>query len=276
MKPHNLKKPIKNAKNTKNTKKAHQDSTTKIPKDAQKAYKLLALQENISNNEAKDLIDMGLVSVCGKKIKIARGLLSPNVKFIIDKPAKVIEIFRDSNILALNKPAFLTSEEVAKSYPQWTLLHRLDKETSGILLLVKENSEFHIKAKEAFKNLQVYKKYIAIVDGILEEECEVSAPLIIKKGRFAKVSVSKNGEGQKAISIIKPLEICGKKTKVEVEIKTGKTHQIRVHLAHIKHPIIGDMLYGTKESKRILLHAEQISLLGYDFSCPAPSEFNFN
>ncbi|WP_238699167.1 RluA family pseudouridine synthase [Helicobacter sp. MIT 05-5294] len=247
----------------------------KILKDAQKAYKLLSLQENCSNNEAKSLIDRGLVSVNGKKLQIARALLSPQTKFQIQKPNAITEIFRDSQILALAKPAFLTSEEVAKSYPQWVLLHRLDKETSGILLLVKDQSEFHLKAKEAFKQMQVKKHYIAIVEGILEEECEITAPLLIKKGKSAKVEISKNGEGQKAITKIRPLEISGKKTKLDIEIKTGKTHQIRVHLAHLKHPIIGDTLYGAKPANRILLHAYSIALLGYNFVCPPPEEFTF-
>lgn len=247
----------------------------KIPKDAQKAYKLLALQENISNNEAKDLIDRGLVSVNGKKVQIARGLLSPNTHFAIQQIHTPKVIFQDENILALDKPAFLTSEEISKTYPQWTLLHRLDKETSGILLLVKDGSDFHKQAKEAFKQMQVLKHYTAIVEGIINEECVIDAPLLIKKGKFARVSVSKTSEGQKAITQITPLEISGKKTKLDIIIKTGKTHQIRAHLAHIKHPIVGDVLYGAKPATRILLHARHIALLGYDFTSKEPNAFIF-
>ena len=246
-----------------------------IPANAQKAYKLLALQERISNNEAKALIDKGLVSLQGKTLKIARALLSPNTKFKVIKPQKVNEIFRDENILALDKPAFLTSEEIIKDYPQWTLLHRLDKETSGILLLVKPESEFHLKAKEEFKNEKVFKQYLAIVQGILKDECEIDTPLLIKKGSFARVSVSKNKEGQKAFTKVTPLEIEGKKTKVQVEIKTGKTHQIRVHLSSINHPLIGDTFYGAKPAQRIMLHAYKIALLGYDFCINPPKDFNF-
>lgn len=138
-----------------------------------------------------------MVSVNGKKLQIARALLSPQTKFSIQKPSEITEIFRDSQILALAKPAFLTSEEIAQAYPEWVLLHRLDKETSGILLLVKNQSEFHLKAKESFKQMQVKKRYIAIVEGIIQEECEITTPLIVKKGKFAKVEVSKNGEASK-------------------------------------------------------------------------------
>ncbi len=246
----------------------------KIPSNAQKAYKLLALQEKISNNEAKSLIDRGLVSIQGKKLKIARALLSPHTHFKIQKLPPIKTIFQDENILAISKPPFLTSEEIAKLYPQWALLHRLDKETSGILLLIKENSPFHFKAKEEFKKEQVLKQYIAIVEGIIEEEQDITAPLIIQKGNFAKVLVSKNN-GIKAHTQITPLEIGGKKTKLEILIKTGRTHQIRAHLAHIKHPIIGDTFYGGKPASRILLHAQKIALLNYNFEDSPPKEFNF-
>lgn len=251
-----------------------QNPSNKIPPNAQKAYKLLALQENISNNEAKSLIDRGLVSIQGKKLKIARALLSPHTKFNIQKIPEIKILFQDDNILALSKPAFLTSEEIAKLYPNWALLHRLDKETSGILLLIKENSPFHLKAKEAFKKEQVFKQYIAIVEGIIEEEQEITTPLIIQKGNFAKVLVSKK-EGIRAYTKITPIEIIGKKTKLEIIIKTGKTHQIRAHLAHIKHPIIGDTFYGGKPANRILLHAQKISLLGYEFQDSPPKDFIF-
>lgn len=246
-----------------------------IPKNFQKAYKLLALQENISNNEAKYLIDKGLVSAKGKRIFIARGLLAPNTHFTIQRIQNIKEIFQDSNILAIEKPAFLTSEEIAKKYPRWTLLHRLDKETSGVLLLVKDQSPFHLKAKEEFKNLQAIKQYTAIVEGILEEECEITAPLIIKKGKMAKVSVSKTCAGQQAITHVTPIEISGKNTKLNIQIQTGRTHQIRAHLAHIKHPIIGDILYGAKPANRILLHARHIALLNYSFTSNEPIEFIF-
>ncbi len=253
----------------------HTNEVFRIPKNVQKAYKLLSLQENLSHNEAKSLIDRGLVSINGKKLQIARALLSPRTKFHIQTTSRITEIYRDSQIIALAKPTFLTSEEITTTYPEWVLLHRLDKETSGILLLVKDQSAFHLKAKEAFKQMQVKKHYIAIVEGIIEEEQEITAPLLIKKGRFAKVTIGKNSEGQTAITHLRPLEISGKKTKLEIEIKTGKTHQIRVHLAHIKHPIVGDTLYGAKPSSRILLHAQSIALLGYDLVCPPPKEFIF-
>ncbi|PZT47390.1 RNA pseudouridine synthase [Helicobacter valdiviensis] len=247
----------------------------KLSPNAQKAYKLLALQEKISNNEAKDLIDRGLVSVSNRKIKIARALMNPNIHFKIEQRLKPKILFSDSNILAVDKPSFMSSSEVAEEFKEWVLLHRLDKETSGVLLFVKEGSAFEEKAKEEFKKERVYKEYVAIVQGIVEEGREINTPLLIKKGNFAKVSVSKKESGIRAITFIEPLEISGKKTKLKVNIKTGKTHQIRVHLSSINHPIIGDTLYGGKEAKRILLHAYKIKIFDYEFCASLPKEFTF-
>lgn len=247
--------------------------SSKIATNAQKAYKLLAIQEGISNNEAKELIDRGLVSIQGKRLKIARSLLNPQIRFQIQKIPHSQILFEDENILALCKSPFFTSEEIARKYPKWDLLHRLDRETSGVLLLVKRDSSFALKAKEAFKQEQVFKEYIAIVGGIIEEECEIKLPLMAQKGKFAKVMVIKGG--LRAYSKVTPLEIEGKKTKISIQITTGRTHQIRVHLAHIGHPILGDTFYGGKPFKRIMLHSYKIALLGYEFEDLPPQEFIF-
>ena len=257
-------------------------TTPVLPNNAQKAYKLLALQENLSNAQAKDLIDRGLVMLKGKKVKIARALINPKSQFQILSLSKPQIIFEDKNILALDKPPFMTSEEVLKLYPSWILLHRLDKETSGVLLLVKPQSDFYSKAKEAFKAKEVFKQYLAIVEGILEEEQEITTPLLIQKGNYAKVSLAskkssiKNTPIKEAYTKVTPLELYGKKTKVSILIETGRTHQIRIHLSSIKHPIVGDVLYGAKEAKRIFLHSHKISLLGYEFCSPLPKDFDFS
>ena len=106
----------------------------------EKAYKLLAIQEGISNNEAKELIDAGLVSVGGQRVVLARGLLKESAKFKITKLSKPTKIFEDENIIAINKPPFITSEKIAEIF-KFPLLNRLDKETSGVIMLYK-NEDF--------------------------------------------------------------------------------------------------------------------------------------
>ncbi|WP_367700442.1 RluA family pseudouridine synthase [Helicobacter pylori] len=239
----------------------------------EKAYKLLSVQENISHKKAKALIDLGLVSVGGKKLMVARKELPKNTRFSVQKVEKPSVIFEDENILALFKPPFIESYDLASFFKDWALLHRLDKETSGVILLVKENSEFHLKAKKAFKDRAVKKEYLAIVQGIIEEEREINAPILTIKTTKAFSKISK--KGQEAVTIITPLKIINKKTLLKVGIKTGRTHQIRVHLKHINHPIIGDTIYGDSQhsAKRLMLHAHKISLLGYEFEAIPPKEF---
>lgn len=237
----------------------------------QKAYKLLAIQEGISNNEAKNLIDKGLVSVNGKRLHIARGEISEKSVFVITKVQKPTIIFEDSSILAVEKPPFVESYDLCKFFPTWNLLHRLDKETSGVILLIKENSPFHQKAKEEFKNERVYKEYLAIVNGILSEEVEINKPILTIKNGFAKSKISK--DGLRAYSKVTPLQISGKKTLAQVLITTGRTHQIRVHLQSINHSIFGDTLYGGTQAKRLMLHAHKIKLLDYEFTSEMPKSF---
>lgn len=241
----------------------------------EKAYKILSVQENISHKKAKALIDFGLVSVGGKKLMVARKELPKNTHFSVQKVEKPSVIFEDENILALFKPPFIESYDLVSFFKGWVLLHRLDKETSGVILLVKENSEFHLKAKKAFKDRVLKKEYLALAQGIIEEEQEINAPILTIKTTKAFSKISK--KGQEALTIITPLKIINKKTLLKVEIKTGRTHQIRVHLKHINHPIIGDTLYNNEpgSAKRLMLHAHKIALLGYEFEAIPPKEFEF-
>ena len=237
----------------------------------EKAYKLLALQEGISNQKAKELIDRGLISSGGKKVLIARGLHDPAAKFKIQKLQKPCIIEETEDFLAIEKPPFTTSEEIVALFPEWILLHRLDKETSGVLLLTKEG-DVHNRAKSEFKNERVYKEYIALIEGVFAQECEITKPILTLKGKSAKSKISK--DGSRASSKVEPIATEGKRSLVRVIIKTGKTHQIRLHLSSIGHPIIGDSLYGSKvNAARVMLHATKIALMGHEFTSEPPREF---
>lgn len=237
---------------------------------SEKAYKLVALQENISNREAKDLIDRGLVSVGDKKVKIARDEYPVQSTFKVQALPKPKTLFEDEKIIAVEKPAFLISEEVARMYKGATLLHRLDKETSGVMLLTKDE-EFRLEAVEEFKQEKVYKEYIAWVNGIVSESVVIDKPILTVKGKTAHSKIAQNGK--RALTEVEPLEISGKRTKVKVLIHTGRTHQIRVHLSSIGHAVLGDKQYGGKEYSRIMLHAHKIGLMGREFVSAEPKEF---
>jgi len=198
-----------------------------------KAYKLLALQEGISNARAKELIDRGLVYAGGKKVMIARGELPLKTAFKVQQVEKIRPIFENDDLVVVDKPAFLNADEIERQFPGTHLLHRLDRETSGVLVLVK-NEAFRQKAIEAFKNDEVYKEYVAWVEGVVTEPAVVDEPILTEKRRgkaFSKISKS----GKPAVTELFPLEISAKKSKLKLIIHHGRTHQIRVHLRAFGH-----------------------------------------
>ncbi len=236
-----------------------------------KAYKLLALQENISNNQAKDLIDRGLVYVGMKKVMIARGELDLKTNFRVNKVEKITPIFEDDNLIVVDKPAFVNSDEIERQFEGAHLLHRLDRETSGVLMLVK-NEAFQKEAITAFKRDKVYKEYVAWVEGIMIDEMVIDKPIITeKRGGKAYSKISK--QGKPAITEVYPELVSGKKTKLKLIIHHGRTHQIRTHLRSIDHPIVGDEQYGGRRYDRVMLHARKVELLGYRFEAPEPKVF---
>jgi len=240
----------------------------------EKAYKLLAEQEGISNKKAKELIDRGLVYVTDRKVKIARAEMPKGTNFRVEDIDKVKIIYQDEHILAINKPALLDAYELqdAIEEEETVLIHRLDRDTSGVLILAR-NEAFLEDAIQAFKQRKVKKRYVAWVEGVFCEEIKIDAPIATHKQGGKAFSEINEERGRPAITIVKPLEIQGKKSKVEIEILTGRTHQIRVHLSSIGHPIVGDERYGSvTRSKRILLHAKALSLLGYAFEAKEPRD----
>ena len=240
----------------------------------EKAYKLLAKQEDISNKKAKELIDRGLVYVTDKKVKIARAEMSNETRFRVEKIDNVKIIYQDEHIVAINKPALLDSYELqdAVEEDETVLIHRLDRDTSGVLILAR-NENFLKDAIEAFKQRKVKKRYVAWVEGVFFEETTIDVPIATHKQGGKAFSQIDEKRGKPAVTIVRPIEIQGKKSKVEIEIMTGRTHQIRVHLSSIGHPIVGDERYGSvTHSKRILLHAKALSLLGYAFEAKEPRD----
>ena len=231
----------------------------------------MSIQEGISNKKAKDLIDKGLVYAQGKKIKLARKLYDSDTKFKLTKIKDIKKIFEDDKIIAIDKPSFIDSYELSRKYQDAVLLHRLDRDTSGVILLSKDE-DFRLKAIEEFKKHKVYKEYIAIVKGVVSDEIVIDSPILTIKDKRAISKIHK--DGKKAITQITPLETIGKKSKIKVVIKTGRTHQIRVHLSSIGYPILGDIIYGDKQDqKRLYLHASKIKIFDYEFESNEGEDF---
>lgn len=236
-----------------------------------KAYKLLAIQEGLSNAKAKELIDRGRVYVGNKKVMIARGELPLGTEFRVEKIEKVRPLFENDDLLVVDKPAFLNADEVERQFKGTRLLHRLDRETSGVLMLVK-NEAFRARAIEAFRKDEVYKEYSAWVEGVVTEEAVIDEPILTEKRR-GKAHSKLSKSGKPAVTEITPMEVSGKKSKLKLVIHHGRTHQIRVHLRAFGHPIIGDEQYGGRASQRVMLHAKKVELLGMTFEAPEPKAF---
>ena len=127
------------------------------------------------------------------------------------------------------------------------IVHRIDKDTSGLLIIAK-NDKAHINVSEQIKNHQVKKTYIALVRGTFKEnEATINMPIARSTKDRTKMAV--NRKGKEAITHFKVLERFSDCTLLEVNIETGRTHQIRVHMAEIGRPLIGDIVYSNGKNR---------------------------
>ncbi len=171
------------------------------------------------------------------------------------------------------------------------IVHRLDKDTSGLIVVAK-TEETHEHLSEQFRNREVLKSYVALVHGAVAEKAgTIDQPIAREKHNRTKMSIRKHGRN--ALSLWKVRKRFEKFTLLNVEIKTGRTHQIRVHLAFINHGVVGDGTYNggrdktvkdvnvrraISELNRFFLHAERLSfthpktLERMDFYAPLPEE----
>ena len=143
------------------------------------------------------------------------------------------------------------------------IVHRLDKDTSGIIVVAK-NDKAHINLSEQIKNHEVKKTYIALVRGIVKEnEATINMPIGRSEKDRKKMAVKRNGK--KAITHFKVLQRYDNYTLLEVNIETGRTHQIRVHLSQIGYPVIGDEVYSNGKNewneKGQCLHAKSLEFI---------------
>ncbi len=256
---------------------------------------------DISRVAIQRLIETGKILVNGKKIK-ASYKVQVNDKITMEEE-KAVEIelkaqdipveiiYEDSDIIVVNKPKGMVVHP-ANGNPDGTLVnaimsickdslsgiggeirpgivHRLDKDTSGILIVAK-NDKAHINLSEQIKEHKVKKTYIALVKGIVKENnATINMPIGRSEKDRKKMAVTK--KGKEAITHFKVLKRYDKYTLLEINIETGRTHQIRVHLSQIGYPIVGDEVYSKGKNewniKGQCLHAKSL-----DFKHPITNE----
>ena len=191
---------------------------------------------------------------------------------------KVKIIFEDKDMMVVEKPALMTTtkekreeSETLEDYlrdirpndlPRNGIIHRLDKGTSGLILVAKTEEAF-LGLKKQFKERSLIKKYYCLVGGEASFEGTIDMPIARSKYVFARFGV--NEEGKRALTKFKLIKKYKKNGKIysllDIDLKTGRTHQIRVHLSHLRWPLVGDKVYGGETIdglKRPFLHAYQI------------------
>jgi 23S rRNA pseudouridine1911/1915/1917 synthase len=162
------------------------------------------------------------------------------------------------------------------------LVHRLDKDTSGLILLAK-NERAQRFLQTQFQSREVQKTYIALVDGQPRTVTgRIEAPIGRDPRERKRMAVVRAEKGRSAVSIYRTIEQFAEHTLLEVDIHTGRTHQIRVHLAFLGTPVVGDLVYGKRKAslplKRHFLHAARLSLIipgekePRHFEAPLPAE----
>lgn len=253
---------------------------------------IVAEEKELSRAAVQRLLEEDNILVNGKKqkssYKVKMGdiieLDIPEVKEskleAQDIPVEVV--YEDKDIIVVNKPKGLVVHP-ANGNPDGTLVnailnlckdslsgiggekrpgivHRLDKDTSGLLIIAK-NDKAHINMSEQIKNREVSKKYIALVKGVIKEnEATINMPIARSKKDRKKMAVDK--DGKEAISHFKVIKRYDKYTLLEVKIDTGRTHQIRVHMSEIGHPVVGDEVYSNGKNefnvKGQMLHAKSL------------------
>ncbi len=209
-------------------------------------------------------------------------------------------IYEDKNFLVLNKPTGIAVhggsgislgviELLRKFYPQnhLSLVHRLDRSTSGGLIIAKKNSALR-RLNELLRAHQIKKYYRVLIKGKLpQSEMKIELPLLKKTTTFKERFVEVNEQGKNSTTIFRVLNEGKHCSLVEAELKTGRTHQIRVHAAYSGFPVVGDRKYGDKTFNqladqlgyhRLYLHAYRLiwqmsEEQKFDLVIPMPKDF---
>lgn len=247
-----------------------------------------------SRSYIQKLIEKRLVSVNGKVKKSNYKLkLEDEIAVTLNDPVRLdVEpediqldiLYEDSDVIVVNKPQGMVVHPAAgvrngtlvnallnhcsdlsgiNGVARPGIVHRIDKDTSGILVVAK-NDAAHNKLAEQLKNHSMTREYVALVEGIIkEDEGTVDEPIARHPRDKIKMAVVANGK--RAVTHYKVLERFRNNTLIRCILETGRTHQIRVHMAYICHPIVGDPVYGYKKQRfnlcGQLLHAQKLGFV---------------
>lgn len=273
--------------------------------------KYLASILDYSREYIGKLIDAKLVLVNDREIKASYKVCFNDEIVIHDEDMKIEEsiepvkmdldiVYEDEYLMVINKPSGLVVHPGSGNYNNTLvnglmyytknlsdiggearpgIVHRIDKDTSGLLLVAKTNQVHELLAQD-FKNKRIQREYIALLDGVfMQGSATIDAPIGRDKNNREKMAVVE--DGKHAVTHMKVLKRYDKYTLVSCILETGRTHQIRVHMAYIGYPVHNDPVYSKRETDHFgqFLHSYKMKFIHpitkkeMEFVCPLPKTF---
>jgi 23S rRNA pseudouridine1911/1915/1917 synthase len=259
-----------------------------------------------SRRLARELIDSGRVTVAGRRLRKGESIGASDIveiageftsAVIAPDPSLELEVlFEDADVLVINKPGLLpchplradelstVMNAVAARYPETAeagdkpleggLVHRLDNGTSGALIIARRPAAFAL-LRAAIKSNRISREYLAVVAGSLAETIEIATPIAHhpkNPRRMLVTSPGSRGPARPAATVVEPIEPVRGFTLVSVKPRTGRRHQIRVHLASVGLPLAGDTLYGGPALAELAPDRFWLHLRAVTFDSPASGQ----
>lgn len=252
--------------------------------------------ENISRSYIQNLIDNGNVKINNtikkSNYKLKQGdiieveIPEPEEMSIEAEKIDLNIMYEDTDIIVVNKPQGMVVHPAPGVYKGTLvnallahckdlsgingvlrpgIVHRIDKDTSGVLVVAK-NDFAHKKLSEQLKDHSMVREYIAITEGVIKKDKGIIETNLARHPKErVKIAVVPESEGRTAVTHYEVLERYKNNTLIKCNLETGRTHQIRVHMAYIRHPLVGDPVYGYKKQKYNLkgqmLHAKKLGFI---------------
>lgn len=276
--------------------------------------KYLIEELEISRSKIQRMIDSEDILVNGNSVKSSYVLKVGDNIYINDDYSEDVDIvpekmdldivYEDDYLLVVNKPSGMVVHPAAGNFSGTLvnglmyhcndnlssvngsvrpgIVHRIDKDTSGLLVVAK-NDEVHNALAKQISEKTVLRKYIALVHGVISEDtATIDAPIGRDINNRKKMAVT-DVNAKDAVTHLKVLERLNKATLIECKLETGRTHQIRVHLNYIEHPVVNDPIYGRRKLDDIefgqMLHAKMLGFIHpvtgeyLEFTVDVPSRF---
>ncbi|MBR2658824.1 RluA family pseudouridine synthase [Candidatus Saccharibacteria bacterium] len=265
------------------------DAEEEKPEKIRLDHMMMGIYKSYNRSTLQKFIENGYVTVDGEIVTKSNSKFLEGVKIELKVPEELKNadvkpeiIYEDENVMVVNKPAGLLSEAKGEYCPERTLAdfgliaHRLDRDTSGVMILAK-NEEVQKFLKKQFQNRTVHKTYYAVVEGRPKlDAARIDLPMArdLKRPTTFRVDAG----GKEAETFYKVLKTDDKHSLVELKPTSGRTHQLRVHMKYLGHPIMGDKVYGGEKADRLYLHAGKLEItlpggIRKVFEVPAPKEF---